>query len=95
MAGPDKDDHYTDVRADNNSRVCLNNNAAFTGANPQLTTLQRLHSTAYELHTQLRSVCIQCLQLVDEALMSNELSFGCCHRGGMQAFLSPGLTPHA
>ena len=32
VAGPDRNDHYTDVRADNNSRVCLNNNAAFTGA---------------------------------------------------------------
>lgn len=31
VAGPDKKDHYEDVRAHSNSRVCLNNNAAFTG----------------------------------------------------------------
>jgi len=31
VAGPDKKDHYEDVRANANSRVCLNNNAAFTG----------------------------------------------------------------
>lgn len=31
VAGPDKKDQYEDVRANSNSRVCLNNNAAFTG----------------------------------------------------------------
>ena len=75
VAGPDKNDHYTDVRADNNSRVCLNNNAAFTGIlAPQSIAALHVHCAP------LTRAVVHPMPAVDRMLV--------CHRMLLAAVLS-------